>query len=117
MANERVGKGGLANEDLVWCVWFDKGEVRRDSFPPVVLEKAENSGVRVDFKEGDRARSISGGPVITVEEVGKGGLANEDLVWCVWFDEKGEVRRDSFPPVVLEKVENNGISRPRIRGL
>jgi uncharacterized protein YodC (DUF2158 family) len=117
MAIEKLGVGGLANEDTVWCVWFEKGEVRRDSFPPVVLDKVDYRGVRVDFKEGDWARLISGGSLMAVEQVGKGGLENEDLVWCMWFNQKGEVRRDSFPPVVLEQVENSYVGRPRIRVL
>ena len=50
----------------------------------------------MDFKVGDRVMLISGGEVMTVEEI------NGDLVDCVWFNRK-KVERDSFLPATLRK--------------
>jgi uncharacterized protein YodC (DUF2158 family) len=62
----------------------------------------------VEFKAGDTVQLKSGGPVMTVERVGKDKTTQEDVVFCIWFhkEEKGEVlNRDSFPPVTLCKYD------------
>lgn len=51
----------------------------------------------MDFKEGDTVMLKSGGPRMTVEEVGDGYVA------CVWFD-KGNAKRETFAPALLSKA-------------
>jgi uncharacterized protein YodC (DUF2158 family) len=68
----------------------------------------------MDFKAGDLVRMKSGGPLMTVEQVGKLTTTDEDAVWCTWFEKVGNkqiVQHDTFPPVVLEKAEKSGMSR------
>jgi uncharacterized protein YodC (DUF2158 family) len=62
----------------------------------------------MDFKPGDLVRLKSGGPLMTVEQLGKKAYTEEDAVWCVWSEKVGNkqvVQRETFPPVVLEKAE------------
>lgn len=42
-----------------------------------------------EFKPGDLVRVKSGGPIMTVEQVGKTAMLEEDAVWCVWFEKVG----------------------------
>lgn len=61
-----------------------------------------------EFKAGDLVRVKSGGPMMTVEKVGQTARLQEDAVWCVWFEKVGSkqvAQRETFTPVVLEKVE------------
>jgi uncharacterized protein YodC (DUF2158 family) len=61
-----------------------------------------------EFKAGDLVQLKSGGPIMTVEQVGKTAMLQEDGVWCVWFERVGSkqvAERETFPPVVLEKAE------------
>lgn len=73
----------------------------------------------MEFKEGDLVKLKSGGPVMTVEQVGErsamsgGGIG----VWCVWFEKIGTrqvPRRETFSPVVLEKAEKPGMASFRV---
>jgi len=60
---------------------------------------------------GDLVRLRSGGPLMTVEQVGKTTF-DEDGVWCTWFERIGKrqvVQRETFAPIVLEKS-----ARPKI---
>jgi uncharacterized protein YodC (DUF2158 family) len=62
----------------------------------------------MDFEAGDTVRLKSGGPLMTVEQVGKLDLIGDDAVWCVWFERVGNrqvANRETFPPVTLEKAE------------
>lgn len=62
----------------------------------------------MDFEAGELVRLKSGGPVMTVEQVGEKSYSNEPLVWCVWFERVGNkqvVQRETFPPNVLKKDE------------
>jgi uncharacterized protein YodC (DUF2158 family) len=71
----------------------------------------------MEFNAGDLVRLKSGGPLMTVEQVGKTHLTQEDAVWCVWSDKVGNkqvVQRDTFPPVVLEKAQKPGASVLRV---
>ena len=66
----------------------------------------------MEFNAGDLVRLKSGGPLMTVEQVGKLSMTEEDAVWCTWFEKVGNrqtVTRDTFPPVVLEKSVKPGI--------
>jgi len=66
----------------------------------------------VIFKPGDLVRVKSGGPIMTVKQVGKTAMLDEDAVWCVWFEKVGNrqvAQEDTFHPVVHEKVQKSGI--------
>jgi uncharacterized protein YodC (DUF2158 family) len=61
-----------------------------------------------EFKPGDLVRVKSGGPTMTVEQVGKTAVQQEEAVWCVWFEKVGNrqvPQKETFAPVVLEKVD------------
>jgi uncharacterized protein YodC (DUF2158 family) len=53
------------------------------------------------FKRGDTVKLKSGGPVMTVTNVGK-DMADEEKVWVTWFNDKGELKQSSFEPETLE---------------
>jgi uncharacterized protein YodC (DUF2158 family) len=62
--------------------------------------------MNMDFSPGDLVRLKSGGPTMTVEQVGTKAYTEEAAVWCVWFEKVGNkqvVQRDTFTPTVLEK--------------
>lgn len=54
-----------------------------------------------DIKPGDQVRLKSGGPTMTVEQNGTSDMTGEDFAVCVWFNDKGELKREPFSPVVL----------------
>jgi uncharacterized protein YodC (DUF2158 family) len=61
----------------------------------------------MDFQAGDIVQLKSGGPRMTVEQVGKHPHTDADTVWCTWFEMVGKrqvVQRETFSPVVLQKV-------------
>ena len=65
----------------------------------------------MEFKAGDLVRLRSGSPVMTVEQVGKRTMTEEETVWCVWFEKVGNKQvpqRETFPPVTLERAEKRG---------
>jgi uncharacterized protein YodC (DUF2158 family) len=41
------------------------------------------------FAPGDTVQLKSGGPVMTIERVGKDESTQEDIVFCVWSEEVG----------------------------
>jgi uncharacterized protein YodC (DUF2158 family) len=53
-----------------------------------------------EFKPGDVVVLKSGGPKMTVEQVGNDGL-QRPTVWCDWF-EGNKKYSDTFPPTSLE---------------
>jgi uncharacterized protein YodC (DUF2158 family) len=55
----------------------------------------------VEFKKGDTVQMKSGGPIMTVTNIGD--RLGELAVWCMWF-EKTKKMEDTFPPEALEKV-------------
>ena len=60
------------------------------------------------FEPGDLVRLKSGGPLMTVEHVGKLNMTDDDAVWCVWSEEVGKrkiIQRETFAPVVLERAK------------
>lgn len=62
----------------------------------------------MDFQPGDQVQLKSGGPVMTVERIGKDQRMREDVVFCVWFHFEGKkqtLNRDSFLPVTIEKYD------------
>ncbi|WPP45743.1 YodC family protein [Pseudomonas sp. AN-1] len=60
------------------------------------------------FNAGDLVKLKSGGPRMTVEQVGQNAMTGENSVWCVWFETVGNrqtVKREVFLPLVLEKTQ------------
>lgn len=61
----------------------------------------------MDFEPGDLVCLKSGGPTMTVEQVGKTMTSMDDEVFVVWFERVGAkqvVQRETFAPALLEKV-------------
>jgi uncharacterized protein YodC (DUF2158 family) len=61
----------------------------------------------MEFAPGDLVSLKSGGPTMTVEQVGDTQL-EKNVVWVVWFEKVGQkqvVQRETFAPVLLEKIE------------
>lgn len=70
----------------------------------------------MNFNPGDVVRLKSGGPLMSVERVGKESLTGEDTVWCTWFESSGHeqiLQRGTFAPVVLEPAAK-GIGSMRL---
>ena len=53
------------------------------------------------FSVGDTVRLKSGGPTMTVEAVDHHEGVN--TVHCVWFDDKKQLQRQTFPMAIVEK--------------
>jgi uncharacterized protein YodC (DUF2158 family) len=66
------------------------------------------------FKAGDVVKLRSGGPIMTV----KGITATGSALFCMWFNDKDEVKEHLFAPEMLELVDmatsspNGYISQP-----
>ncbi len=61
----------------------------------------------MSFEPGDVVQLKSGGPLMTVEQIGEAVMTGEATVWCVWFEKVGskQVRQDAtFRPTSLEKT-------------
>lgn len=67
-------------------------------------------GSTATFRRGDVVRLLSGGPKMTVTEVGSGdfllSLREGDVV-CEWFDGHGKRHRDQFSVDLLKLAETN----------
>ena len=62
----------------------------------------------MSFKPGDVVQLKSGGPPMTVEQIGK-DMAEIETVWCTWSEKVGnrhEVMRATFQPVVLREYKS-----------
>jgi uncharacterized protein YodC (DUF2158 family) len=60
----------------------------------------------MDFEPGDVVQLKSGGPPMTVEQVGN------EAVSCSWFEKVGnrqQLERETFPPIALTKYEPNSV--------
>lgn len=55
-----------------------------------------------DFVKGDTVQLKSGGPIMTVTDVGEHQIQGS-LVWTMWFDGKKKMD-DTFPPEALKKA-------------
>lgn len=64
------------------------------------LEKAMD-----EIKNGDIVRLKSGGKEMTVTKVAKAFDSDELAVWVTWFDSKGNLQKEIFPPAALEILE------------
>ena len=63
------------------------------------------------FKTGDVVRLKSGGPVMTVDQVGK-DMYDRERVWAIWFLANNELKKATFAPEALEKApEQDGGNR------
>lgn len=61
----------------------------------------------MEFKVGDKVRTRSGGPAMTVERWEEGAFYWEDAGWrCCWFVQDA-LRRARFKPEVLELVPDD----------
>lgn len=54
------------------------------------------------FQVGDVVRLKSGGPQMTVADTGE-DMSGRQMVWCMWFDEKGARQQETFPPEALDR--------------
>jgi len=54
----------------------------------------------MEFKIGDLVKLKSGGPTMTVEDIGP-NFAEETTVYCAWFDGKNMPQKANFPPAAL----------------
>lgn len=71
----------------------------------------------MEFEPGDLVRLRSGGPLMTVESVGERSYGLGLAVWCVWFEATGNkqvAKRETFPPIVLEKSHKPTMGSMRI---
>ena len=71
----------------------------------------------MEFKPGDLVRLKSGGPLMTVEQVGERAMTGGEAVWCVWFEVVGNKqvpKRETFPPAVLEPSSKPTIGNVRV---
>jgi uncharacterized protein YodC (DUF2158 family) len=62
----------------------------------------------MEFQPGDEVQLKSGGPVMTVERIGKDERTQEDVIFCIWFHNEGKkqiLSRGSFIPATIEKYE------------
>jgi len=63
----------------------------------------------MEFKPVDLARLKSGGPLMTVDQVGQTAMTQEEAVWCVWFEKVGNkqvVQRDMFAQLRPKGIPN-----------
>jgi len=58
------------------------------------------------FEIGDVVRLKSGGPPMTVTQVGIRHMTGQMTVWCTWFDAKNTPQDGTFPPAALETDED-----------
>jgi len=56
------------------------------------------------FKPGDVVTLKSGGPKMTVAQVGNAAMSGEPTVWCVWFDGVKKLE-ETFPPDALKAAQ------------
>lgn len=76
-----------------------------------------------EFSKGDVVQLKSGGPLMTVSDVGNYsgmGTGPEDGVKCVWFDTVKGVQKNQdhvFDAAVLKKYERPAVAAVRSRGV
>lgn len=57
-----------------------------------------------NFAIGDTVALKSGGPTMTIQEIGEYGYSNVRSAKCQWFDEGGKASSEIFPLASLEKA-------------
>ncbi|WP_347574871.1 DUF2158 domain-containing protein [Sphingomonas sp. Ant20] len=60
-------------------------------------------GIEMDFKAGDTVQLKSGGPIMTVDQIGQRMHSSVDSAWCQWF-EKTKLEKGVFPLTSLTKA-------------
>lgn len=65
-------------------------------------------GMIADLKIGDVVRLKSGGPAMTITSIGESGMMGGGPVhaFVTWFNEKSEVKNDSFPIETVELADD-----------
>jgi uncharacterized protein YodC (DUF2158 family) len=58
----------------------------------------------MDLKIGDVVQLKSGGPLMTIEDIGKYNYSDKDKAKCIWFDGKKRYE-DVFDFETLEKAD------------
>ncbi|MDB5477217.1 MAG: hypothetical protein JWP49_2728 [Phenylobacterium sp.] len=58
-----------------------------------------------EFKKGDIVRLKSGGPLMTVTNVGEVHMTGAPSVWCSWFNSKFEPNESVFPIETVVKPD------------
>lgn len=70
----------------------------------------------MEFTAGDVVQLKSGGPIMTIEQVGELAMTGGQAVWCTWFEKVGGkrvVQRETFHPSTLAKA-NPGVASIRV---
>lgn len=70
-------------------------------------------GESMDFAPGDTVQLKSGGPIMTVEQVGEHWSVEGIAIWCVWFEKVGNKQvasRETFAAIALEKADRSGFA-------
>lgn len=60
------------------------------------------------FKIGDTVRLKSGGPLMTVTNVGTNNSTGQPTIWTTWFDDKSVEKNGHFPAGAV-KVDDDTI--------
>jgi uncharacterized protein YodC (DUF2158 family) len=61
------------------------------------------------FKPGDTARPKSGGPLMTITEVGRDHANGTPVVWTVWFDKDQKEQKGYYPAAVLSPDDGSPV--------
>ena len=64
----------------------------------------------MEFEPGDVVQLRSGGPAMTVKELGTMPYRDDPGVWCIWFEQIGprqEIEEQAFVPITLKKCEES----------
>jgi uncharacterized protein YodC (DUF2158 family) len=71
-----------------------------------------------DIKKGDTVRLKSGGPIMTVKDIGNYGHSDtDDGVLCVWFDGKNPTEKVfDLATLVRDEPPKAGVMRAVVRG-
>jgi uncharacterized protein YodC (DUF2158 family) len=67
----------------------------------MILESLMATPIQV----GDVVRLKSGGPAMTVTQVGEAAMSGVPSVWCAWFDQKQSQQKGTFPLGTVEKED------------
>jgi len=62
----------------------------------------------MNFEPGDQVQLKSGGPIMTIERIGKDQKTQEEVVFCIWFHNEGKrqvLNRDTFLPITISKYD------------
>ena len=60
-----------------------------------------------ELKTGDVVQLKSGGPHMTITQVGVPAYQTKECCWCTWISSKGESKTEVYPPEALQLVPDN----------